>query len=112
MKTIKLKNSEGIPQGYTGIIEWEDGDTGWYKNGIRHREDGPSYVSINNIYKAWWLDGKIIWSSYDKLYLTNQIILSKTQHPEYPLVQVWKILNKDGVYERIIIPGMEEFIKE
>ena len=110
MKTIKLRNSEGIPQGYTGIIEWEDGDTGWYKNGIRHREDGPA--RIFNGYKSWWLDGKIIWSSYDKLDLTNQIVLSKTKHPDYPSVQIWKIVGPNGLYEQFIIPGMEEIIIE
>jgi len=53
-----------------------------------------------------------IWSSSSKLNLTNKIVLSKTQHPLYPTVQVWKILDKDRVYDQIIIPGMEEFITE
>ena len=108
MKPIKAKEWVDL-KGYTGGIEWENGDVFWYKNGKPHREDGPTYIRSAG-YKAWWLDGKVIWSSYDKLDLTNQIILSKTQHPNYPTVQVWKILNKNKVYEQTIIPGMEEFI--
>ena len=111
MNMIKLKILGGLPEEYTGLVEWEDGDKGWYKNGDRHRDDGPSYIRKNG-YKFWDLDGESIWSSYNKLDLTNQIILSKTQHPEYPTVQIWKILGKNGLYEQVIIPGMEEFIIE
>ena len=111
MKTIKLKDWDKTPQDYTGIVEWEGGNKGWYKNGNFHREDGPTYIDIDG-YKSWCLDGKFIWDSTCKADLTNQIILSKTQHPEYPQVQVWKILDKDKVYEQIIIPGMEEIIIE
>jgi len=111
MKTIKLENWDDIPQGYTGIIEWQYGSKGWYKNGKLHREDGPAWTRVSG-FNEWWLDGKPIWNSTCKLDLINQIILSKTQHPEYPLVQVWKILDKDRIYEQIIIPRMEEFITE
>ena len=111
MKTIKVKEWNDILLGYTGIVEWEDGDKGWYKNGLNHREDGPAYVEFNG-YKAWRLNGQYIWFSAKKLDLTNKIILSKTQHPEYPFVRVWKILGPNGLYEQIIIPGMEEFVIE
>ena len=115
MNIIKASEWNDIPEDYTGIVKWEDGSVIHHKNGRRHREDGPSFVEPGG-YKAWWLDGNHIWDldpdSDGKLDLTNQIILSKNQHPEYPTVQVWKILDKDEVYERIIIPGMEEFITE
>ena len=111
MKTIKLKNSEMASRGYTGIAEWEAGDKGWFNKGEWHREDGPAYVGLDG-YLEWWLEGFCIWDSHRKLDLTNQYILSKSQHPLYPTVQVWKILNKDRVYEQIVIPGMEEFIIE
>jgi len=107
MKTIKVKFGDGVPKDYTGIVEWEGGDKGWFKNGKSHREDGYAYVGISG-YKVWRLDGELIWhSNCTPLDLTNQIILSKQQHSEYPTVQIWKILDKDKVYERIIIPGME-----
>ena len=111
MNVIKVKKWNDIPQGYTGIIEWEDGDKGWCKNGKPHREDGPARIYKDG-YKEWWLDSQSIHKSIYKINLTNQIILSKTKHPLYLTVQVWKILDKDRVYEQIIIPGMEEFIIE
>ena len=87
----------------------------WYKNGNLHKEDGPAYVGTAYVgissYKVWRLDGKFIWSSNYKHDLRNEILLSKDQHPKYPTVQVWKILDKDKIYEQIMIPGMEEFIK-
>ena len=111
MNTIKVVYGGNIPNDYTGIVEYADGGKEWRKNGKYHQENGPAWINLNG-YKQWHLDGKIIWSSYDKLDLTNKIILSKSQHPEYPTVHVWKILNKDKVYEQIIIPGMEEYIQE
>ena len=111
MKTIKVKYNFEIPKDYTGVVEFENEDEVWYKNGNYHREDGPVVICKGG-YKSWWLDGKGIWNSYGKLDLTNQIVLSKTKHSLYPTVQVWKILNKSEVYEQIVIPGMEEFIKE
>ena len=111
MNTIKVKNYESESENYTGIIEWECGDKNWYKNGDLHREDGPAYVGING-YKVWYLEGKFIWCPNDKLDLTNKIVLSKAQHPLYPTLQIWKILDKDKVWEKTIIPGMEEYILE
>jgi peptidoglycan hydrolase-like protein with peptidoglycan-binding domain len=46
-----------------------------------------------------------------RAFLKNKIILSKEPHSEYPNIQVWKYLDKDKIRERIIIPGMEEYIK-
>ena len=111
MKTIKIKYSNEIPKDYTGIVIWDDGDKTWYRNRKFHREDGPAYTGKKG-YKSWYLNNKFIWDSDDKLDLTNEILLSKENHSEYPNIQVWKILDKNGLREQIIIPGMEEFIKE
>ena len=112
MNTIKVVYGGNIPNDYTGIVEYENGSKSWYKHGKYHQENGPAWIS-NNGYKQWWLNGRVIWDSNRMLLdLTNKIILSKSQHPEYPTVHVWKILNKDKVYEQIIIPGMEEYIQE
>ena len=111
MKTIKIKNWDDVPKNYTGIVKWSDGSKGWYKNGNLHREDEPGYID-NNGYKMWFLDGKYVWDSESKLDLENQIILSKTKHPEYPTVQVWKIFDSEEIYEQTVIPGMEEHIAE
>ena len=111
MKTLKLEDWDKTPQGYTGIVEYTTGNREWFKNGKSHREDGPAWIKKDGL-KSWCLDGKGICNSSYKFDLTNQIILSKTQHPLYPTVQVWKILDKNGLREQIIIPGMEEIIIE
>ena len=87
MKTIKAKYNSEIPKDYTGIIEWGDGDKIWYQNRKIHNEDGPAYIARTG-YNSWYLDGKHIWSSYENLDFTNKIILSKSQHPKCPSVQV------------------------
>jgi len=106
MNTIKAKIWYDLPIDYTGIVEWEDGDISYFINSKLHREDGPAWIRSDG-YNRWYLDGKFIWESYDKIELTNEIVLSKTQHPNYSSVQVWKILGKDNVYEQTVIPGME-----
>ena len=111
MKTIKIKYSNKIPRDYTGIVEWENGDKSWYKNGKWHREDGPARIHKDG-YKSWYLDGKYVCSSTHKFDLRNKIILSKEKHSKYSTIQVWKILDKDKIYEQIVIPGMEECIIE
>ena len=57
MKTIKVKNYGEIPNGFTGIAEWPNGEKDWYLNGNLHRVDGPA---IEYAYgrKEWWLNGK------------------------------------------------------
>ena len=112
MTTIKVKTWAEVPQNYTGIVEWDDGIKEWYKNGEYHREDGPARIYKEG-FNSWWLDEKFIWhSNRTPLDLTNQIIFSKVQHPDYPTVQIWKILGPNGLYEQVIIPGMEELIIE
>ncbi len=112
MKTLKIKYGDEIPSNYTGIVELPSGTKVWYKNGLYHREDGPSFIYYNGE-KEWWLAGKWIWdSSRSKIDLRNCIILSKETHPEYPTVQVLKYVNKNGIQEQIMIPGMEEWFIE
>jgi len=112
MITIKAKHWTEVPDNYTGIIEWENGDKWWYKNEKWHREDGPAIIWENDD-KAWYLDNKMIWSSrWNKLNLKNKIILSKGIHPEYPTVQIWKYIDQNGIQEQVINPGMKEYITE
>jgi|ERR1700691_3788100 len=44
MKTIKLDSYNDIPENYTGIVEYNDGDTEYFLNGSLHREDGPAVI--------------------------------------------------------------------
>ncbi len=57
MKTIKAKDILEIPNNYTGIIEWSNGDKEWYKNGKRYRTDGPA-VECANGNKIWCKNGQ------------------------------------------------------
>jgi len=112
MNTIKANTGYEIPSNYTGIVEFLSGSKWWYKNGKRHREDGPSFIYYNGE-KEWWLDGKYIWnSSWDKLDLRNRIILSKEPHPLYVACQLFKYIDEYGIQEQIVIPGMEEWFIE
>jgi len=58
LKTIKLTVGELPPENFTGIVEWENENKEYYKNGKFHREDGP-VVEWNNGYKEWFITGKL-----------------------------------------------------
>ena len=115
MKTVEVQTRNDIPKDYTGIAEIKLTSTiMWYKNGKLHREDGPARIwKKSREEKEWWIKGQYIWwSLWDNLDLKSSIILSKSPHPEYPTVQVWKYIDKNGIQEQIVIPGMEEHINE
>ena len=42
---------------YTVKVE-DNGDTYWYLNGVRHREDGPA-IELFNGDKTWYRNGKL-----------------------------------------------------
>jgi hypothetical protein len=58
MKTIKVKTSSEIPKGFTGVVEYIDGEKVWYLNGECHRVDGPAVEWANGT-KEWRLNGKL-----------------------------------------------------
>ena len=47
-------------------MEWAGGGKSWYRNGERHREDGPA-VKHNDGYCEWWLEGVLQRDNYDQL---------------------------------------------
>ncbi len=57
MKTIKTNSLEEIPENFTGIAEYINGDKVWYKEGNLHREDGPAIEAANGT-KKWYKNGK------------------------------------------------------
>jgi len=57
METLKLKFGENIPKNYTGIVEWENGNKYWYKDGLLHRENGPA-AEFSDGTKIWYIKGK------------------------------------------------------
>lgn len=56
MKTIKLPYWDELPDNFTGIIEWSNGNKSWRLNGELHREDGPA-IEWKSGTKSWYLDG-------------------------------------------------------
>ena len=113
MKELRQTDAQfTVPDGYSGLVCFLDGSKAWYKNGDLHRENGIALIKKNN-YKEWWLDGKLIWDSNRQFIdFKTEIILSKTSHPEYSNIKIWKFFGLNGHYEQIIIPGMEELITE
>ena len=49
---LNLKTEE-----LTGIVKFPSGNKYYYKNGLRHREDGPAFEHYCG-YKEWYLNGK------------------------------------------------------
>ncbi len=57
MQTIKVRIYTEIPNGYTGIAEYPNGNKHWYLNGKLHREDGPA-IEYADGHKFWYLNGR------------------------------------------------------
>lgn len=113
MITIKVKNLNEIPRDYTGIVEYADGEKEWRKNGKSHREDGPAIINtVGNGDNQWFLNGKWILMQEEIKSFSNWIVLSKSQHPEYPLVQIWKILGKNGLFEQEMTSDLIKLFNE
>jgi hypothetical protein len=57
-KVLKLKESDSVPQNYTGCVEYPDGNKYWFKEGKRHRENGPA-IEFADGTKKWLKEGKL-----------------------------------------------------
>lgn len=57
-KILRLKDGESVPEDYTGIIEYPNGDKAWFKNRIFHRENGPA-IEYKNGSKHWYIGGSL-----------------------------------------------------
>ncbi len=53
MKIMKVNYNLEVPDNFTGITEFLNGSKRWYKDGERHREDGPA-VEFSNGTKHWY----------------------------------------------------------
>jgi hypothetical protein len=56
--SLVLQKRKGLPNYYTGIVEYKNGDKVWYLNGELHREGGPAIEDADG-YKSWWINGKL-----------------------------------------------------
>jgi len=124
MKTIKENSLEDIPKNFTGIIEWLDGSKDWFKEGKRHREDGPARECLSG-YKEWikegefhridgpaieYTDGSGEWwingIYYHPIILKNYVVFDYYQG-EYGIMW-YKLLGKNKIFEYPDIPGLIE----
>ena len=98
-KIIKIKDTSDIPENFTGAVEYPSGTKFWYKDGLRHREDGPA-VEYSSGSKQWYLEDK----HYAQINLNNYVVLDsyKGNHN----LTWYKLLTKDKVIEWPDIPGL------
>lgn len=107
MKTLKIKELKDIPKNFTGIVEWDNGDKIWYKEGKRHKTDGPAVESLNG-YKEWWIDGKIFESTRLNFLIEKSLFLG-TEKGKYNLPWLRFLTEDEGIKEFPIIPSMENY---
>ena len=98
MKTLVLTAKDPTPDGFTGIIEDENGSY-WYKYGDYHREDGPAKEFLDG-HKNWILEGK----HYTQININDYVVLDYYQG-KFGLMW-YKLLGKDKVLEYPDIPGL------
>jgi len=56
-QSITVTKSSEIPKGYTGHVKFTDGVQYWYKNGKKHRDDGPAAIFPDGT-QEWFKNGK------------------------------------------------------
>lgn len=64
MRTIVIngfgKDFQDIPKNFTGKIIWKDiGAITYYKDGLRHREDGPAHQNYTEGSKLYCVNGEL-----------------------------------------------------
>jgi|JI9StandDraft_2_1071091.scaffolds.fasta_scaffold1084177_1 hypothetical protein len=123
MKVIKVNSFQEIPKNFTGVADYEDGEKRWYKDGERHREDGPAIEYLNgtkywykngnlhredgpavewsNEYKEWWFNGK----NYKNKIPSNSIILDEYKDQRYQKITFYKVLTSEKI---VTVPIWEE----
>ena len=131
MEVIKIKSPFDIPENFTGIaeypngdkywytnrklhrengpaIEWANGFKSWYKNGNAHREDGPAIENTSGV-KQWWLDNYQYTLTSFKFLIQTSIYLKK-EKGRYNLEWLLFLTDQD-IKEFPFIPEMD-FVKE
>ena len=104
MKKLKVNLHHEIPKRFTGIIEYLNGDKVWYKEGKRHRTDGPA-IECWDGRNLWYIEGYII-QKYELFRLTVRAIYIGKEKGIHNLEWL-RFLTEQGIEEFPIIPGME-----
>ena len=103
MKVIKLEYHTQVPNNYTGIVKYFNGDKAWYLNGKLHREDAPA---VEYFYgeKAWFLNGNFLFRLPPK---SQPFVLLEEFVDEEGKEQI-KVLTQGGVEMWESLPGLKE----
>ena len=107
MNTIKIDSWVEIPENFTGVAEYSNGNKHWYKEGRLHRIDGPAceYSGGN---KYWYIEN-YYYSPYNlHSLIKTSIYLGKKENGDYNLDWL-RFLTNQGIEEFPIIPGMETY---
>jgi len=94
-----------VGQDFTGVIEGILNDKSWFKNGKRHREDGPA-IEWKLGSKEWYIDG-VKYEIYDLEHMLRYAVLLETKKGKYDLKWL-RFFTEEGIKEFPIIPGMED----
>jgi hypothetical protein len=105
MKIIKINKWDSLPNNFTGIAEYPNGNKFWYKEGKPYREDGPA-VEYSDGSKFWWIENYFC-SLYDFQILIKTCLFLGKQKGKHNLDWLRFLIDK-GIKEFPIIPGMEE----
>ena len=55
---LRVKDLNSVPKDFTGMIDWQNVNKSWYKEGKLHREDGPA-IEYSDGRKYWYKKGKL-----------------------------------------------------
>jgi len=104
METIKVISWGDVPDNFTGIAEYPNGNKHWFKEGKLHREGGPAVEKVNGK-KEWWVDDR--WYLFIKIdvLVKTSIYLGKEKGKHN--LEWLTFLTPQGIEKFPIIPGME-----
>jgi hypothetical protein len=126
MQVIKLEYNTQVPNNYTGIVKYFNGDKAWYLNGKLHREDGPAVIKPDGT-KAWLLNGEYYridgptneYANGTKDWWLNYELLFRLPSKSQPFVLLEefvdekgneriKVLTQEGIEIWKVLPGLKE----
>jgi hypothetical protein len=106
MKTIKIDYDDPIPDNFTGIAEYPEGEKEWYKEGNIHRENGPAFEVSGRETKIWYLENKLYSPGRLSKLIESSLYLGK-EKGKYN-IEWLRFLTEKETEEFPIISGMKE----
>ena len=106
MKTIIIKDNNSIPSNFTEIVVFPSRTKYWYKEGKRHRLDGPACVYPDGT-KQWYIENNF-YSPERLLKLINTCFYLGKEKGRYNLEWL-RFLTENEIEEFPIISGMKEY---